>query len=220
MPENKDTHKNSIFAANLKNLMEYYGVKNVELADMLKVKKSAISNYLAGRTPKTDIQSKLAGLFAVSIDALLHSPGMINTTMREDPTHRLIPYIVPVFGNALSTTDDIYQNDNYEDFIRLTFPMHRDNDCYALKIMNDHMASFGIHEHSMVFFAVGTEVKSKSLAAVLLKKEGKIVIRQVTFFKNRMTLSSSVPEDKITCDKDNEDIQILGKVVSVNTPFH
>jgi transcriptional regulator with XRE-family HTH domain len=63
--------KNMIFSNELKNLMEEAHITQVKLAKYLDIAQSAVSNYLNGVTPRSDILIKIAQYFDVSMEQLL-----------------------------------------------------------------------------------------------------------------------------------------------------
>lgn len=206
--------KDPIFAANLKRLMEYYNVKNKDLSAILNLSRPAISNYRAGVVPRTETLARMAEVFGVSIDTLVCPAEDSVSAFNEDPLRRITPYIVPVFGNTLNTVDDIFRADNFDDYIRITFTPYGDYKCYAVRIHNNDLLSSGIADRSIVVFALNTDVKQNEIAAVLIRKEMKILICRVVTKGNTITLCTDKTATTYSNYNTKDDVKILGKVIS------
>lgn len=201
----------NIFAANLKRIMQDKNIKNKDLANAVGLSEPAISNYITKISmPRAELLSKIAEALQVSVDELIRAP---KTTLREDAT-TTPQYEVPLFSAILCSSDQVYRNDNFDDSIKLPFPAFGDHNCYAVKIYNDLLCSSGIAHGSLVVFAADTEVESGQFAAVLLKDEKKVVIRRVTFQKEKITLSTDESSVSYSNKKKDAEIEILGRVIT------
>ncbi len=198
------------FASNLKRIMQKKNIKSKDLANAVGLSKSAISNYIAGISmPRAELLSKIAGVLDVSVDALI---CRAKTTFKEDFDASLF-YEVPLFSALLSTSQQVYRNDNFNGSIALPFPPYGDFQCYAIKVIDESVSCFGITRGSIVLFAANTEVKNGQLAAVLLKDQRKVVIRRVSFEKEEMILSAGENSTSYPLNEENLSVEILGKVI-------
>jgi phage repressor protein C with HTH and peptisase S24 domain/DNA-binding XRE family transcriptional regulator len=67
----EEINTNVIFSERLRTLMKSRSITQTELADALGLAQSAISNYLKGRIPKSDILFRLAVYFGVTANSLV-----------------------------------------------------------------------------------------------------------------------------------------------------
>jgi len=200
-----------IFASNLKRIMHDKNIKNKDLATAVGLSEPAISNYVTRISmPRAELLSKIAEALQVSVDELIRVP---KTTLRED-SNAPLQFEVPFFSAILASTEQIYRNDNFDGSIIVPFPVFGDYNCYAVKIYNDLLRSSGFAHGSLVVFAANTEVKSGQFAAVVLKDERKVVIRRVTFQKDKITLSTDETSVSYPNKKKDSAIEILGRVIS------
>lgn len=200
-----------IFASNLKRIMQEKNIKNKDLATAVGLSEPAISNYITMFSmPRAELLSKIAEALQVSVDELIRAP---KTTLREDATTPL-QFEVPLFSAIISNSDQVYRNDNFDGNFTVPFPVFGDHNCYAVKIYNDLLCSSGIAHGSVVLFAADTEVRNGQFAAVLLKGEKKVVIRRVTFQKEKITLSTDESFVSYSNKKKDTEIEILGRVIS------
>jgi transcriptional regulator with XRE-family HTH domain len=79
----KNSKSGGRLAANLILLMNAAGVTQEILAEDLGLSQSSISNYLGGRTPKTDILFTIANYFRVTAPDLIHKDMRMEPGMRE-----------------------------------------------------------------------------------------------------------------------------------------
>jgi predicted XRE-type DNA-binding protein len=96
---------NEKFASALKKLMAQNDLNQATLADSLGVAQSAVSNYLKGRVPKTEILRRLSVYFQVSVESMLEG----SPTLSIDPTaeyHRCIElrHLMEVAGWGVEET--------------------------------------------------------------------------------------------------------------------
>ena len=208
---NNDFDKN-VFSSNLKRLMNKNNLKNKDLATLLGLSKSAISNYIAGiSVPRTEVLSKIAQAFDVPIETLIKKPPEpVNQNFRED---KFDVYQVPLFSDKLVSADIIYRNDNFNGSLTFPFPVYGDMDCYAVYISDELLAQSGITKKSIVIFASCLETNNGELAAVLLKRNMKIAVRRVFWETNKITLATDQTSESFKYKSKDDEIVVLGKVV-------
>lgn len=204
-----DFDKN-VFSSNLKHLMNKNGLKNKDLASLLGLSKSAISNYIAGISiPRTEVLSKIAETFGVPIETLIKK--LPEAYVLEENDYEV--YRVPLFADTLLSADMVYRNDHFNGSLTFPFPIYGDAECYAVKMSDNGLASSGIMKKSIVIFAADVEVKNGELAAILNKNKLKIVIRRVLIDKNYITVSDDKKSEVYQYQGKSDEIVILGKVV-------
>lgn len=193
--------------------MKKNNVKSKDLAKKLGLSKSAISNYTTGVSiPKAELIAKIAEIFNIKIEELLIPHYSI--TLNESPFAQHMFYEIPLLAKTLSSTDNITRNDNMQGFIKCTFPPYNDFKCFAVKISDNLLSISGITNKSIVIFALNSEVKDGEFAAIMLKKEKKVIIRRVSYAKNKITLSTDLSSEIYTYPNEKSNIVILGKIVS------
>lgn len=204
----------NVFSSNLKRIMNEKNWKNKDLASFLGLSKSAISNYIAGRSvPRTEVLLKIAEAFDVPIETLIKEPlegAPGNSTLCEGE-HAI--FKAPVFAERLNSAEFIYRSDHFNGEITFPYPIYDDFDCYALRITDNLLASSGIANKSTVIFTPKKEVKNGELAAVLLKKELKIVVRRILIENNKITLSTDKTSEVFKFKSKSDEVVLLGQVV-------
>lgn len=197
------------FQNKLQELIKLNKVKHIDLAKHLGFSsKSVISNYISGEaTPSVKTLTRIAYFFDINLDDLV---GYARATLHEDDSQSCN---IPVFDKVLASDTVIYRNDNYIGMLSSPVPVIADCDCYAVKIYDDSMKSFGFLQGSMVFFTPEGEFENGDIAAVLIKSKKQIFIRSVKLDKRKITLISDEKTEEFKITRNDCDAQILGKVV-------
>ena len=174
-----------MFAKQLKYLRELWKIRQEDLADVLNVEKSAISQYETGkRVPDIDKLSKLADYFGVTVDYLLNrsesSPNgqsvVSNISIRSLPLLETIHAGLPLLSAENWT-------------LQIEVPPSLNAD-FALRVKGDALSWVGIHAGDIVLLeqtsvptlecilAVGLEVENwQPSLHFYIQQNGKFVLR-------------------------------------------
>ncbi len=206
-------HSLEFFSENLRYLIKKNNIKNVELANFLGMSKSAISNYIAGvSVPKLETVIKIASYFDVNFENLIGKK--INEAEISFNEEGKLVYNIPLFHKRLVSDSIIYRNENYVGIITSPIPVNDDLECYAVKIYDDSMKSYGIIFGSMVIFSAVTEVSDDDIAVVFIKSKKQLYTRSVKCSDKKIELFSDNGKETYKITKSGCDAVILGKVVS------
>ncbi len=203
-----DTNKNSSFSVNLKNLMKQSSMRNIDLARLLGVSKSAISNYLSGYSvPPHDTRTAIAGIFQLEADDLLLQPDHLGE-------NRPSLFFVRVLCNTLISTKNLARNDNFCGNIVYPFPPVPGitSNLYAVKITDDSFKKSGLPSGSVVFFTPDVTPDENDLAVVTINKA--VYVRRVAIHNDRISISTDRKKEEFFYQGDNDgDVVVLGKIV-------
>lgn len=153
-----------VFAANLNRFLTASGIKQNEIAKMLRVAESTVSSWCNGaklpRMPKID---HLAQIFGVQRSDLLEEkralpPYMYPAKWREP---------VPLIGDIACGTP-ILAEQNITDYVQTPEHVYCD---FALKCHGDSMINAGIHDGDIVYIRQQSIVDNGQIAAVLVGDE-------------------------------------------------
>lgn len=204
--------KFEFFPENLKYLIKKNNIKNVELADYLKLKKSSITNYLKGTSvPRTETMFSIAEYFDVNAEVLIHHKiDKVKASFNEEGK---LVYNIPLFHKQLTSDSVIYRNENYIGIITSPIPVEEDLECYAIKAYDDSMKKFGISFGSLVIFSAATQCSDDDIAVVLIKSKKQLYIRSVRYLYKKIELASSKEKETFEITKNGCDAVVLGKVI-------
>ncbi len=201
------------FSKKLKHLIKINNVKNIDLANYLGCSKGVISNYISGNyVPKLETVIKIVSYFGVNFEYLIKEVTEECNHLNEIDK---IAYNIPTFLKDLNSDKIIYRNDNFIGHIisPLPLPVSDDTECYAVKIYDDSMNSFGIIKDSIAIFSPTCKAKNGDISAVFIKSKKQIFVRSIEKDKKTLKLISDDVVEEYKIEKNNCDAIILGKVI-------
>lgn len=205
-----DDKVNMTFANNLEYLLKKNKIRNIDLANAMNVRESAVANYKRGVVPKRDNLMRMAAYFGVSSEWLLEDPDNKKPHFEENEAFSLS---IDFFSKTLSSTDVIYKRDNFQSNFSSPIPVYKDSECYAVMAYDNLMKGFGIDKGSIAIFASNEPVSEGDIAAVLIKSAKKIVIRKVSYKSKFIILISDSSEEKFKNTTKDCDAVVLGKII-------
>lgn len=210
-----------MFSEKIKQLRKSKGITQAELAQVIKVSKSAICNYEKGfRTPDNNIiWKRIADYFNVSIDYLMDCEDSPTRSKNISYTYSNILPIetktLPILG-AVACGEPIYAPE--EANVCVTADSHIDAD-FALRAVGDSMINARIHDGDIVFIKAQPEVESGEIAAVAINDE--VTLKRVYYYQNEAKLVLT-PENPayapmVFTGAELDPINILGKAVAFHS---
>lgn len=190
-----------------------------DLADKIKIGKTAISNYETGYSmPSTAILTKIAGAFEMSLIELLsygkdYEVSKLNMPRLSQPVNdMIIPYL-----RERNVTQNIIAESNYMDtFITLPgFMLDETNGYICVKATDDSMEDSGIRRNDYVIVKRSVDIPNKSIVLALNHKTGKYILRRYLLDGHVIALlpaSSSTRFNIIRSDARNNEYKIIGYV--------
>lgn len=199
---------NKLFSDTLKKLRKEKGLTQEQLADALKISKSAISMYENGnREPNFETEELIADFFNVNI-SILRGKSSYNIPDGFLPLPKTKE--VPLLG-TIACGEPILATENIEMYIKVDESIPAD---FALKCKGDSMINARIFDGDIVYIRQQPDVEDGEIAAVLIGDEA--TLKKVHKYPNKIVLSACNPmyDDYIYTNEQLDDIRILGKAVA------
>jgi len=220
-----------IFAERLKEALKIRDIKQSKLADLTKIQKSAITQYLQGKyVAKQDKLYEIAKALDVSeswlmgrSDDMTRIPDYLRKSNDEDfdifKYDNIIP-VVPVKIPVIGTVPCGTPQEAIENAEEYTFQFPEDfkvNFDFALKCIGDSMINAGINENDFVFIKKQDFVDNGEIAIILI--EGDVTLKRF-YYDNEEKKITLLPENPKHIPKSYEgnkleEIKIIGKAVAV-----
>ena len=200
------------FAQRFKEALLCSGIQRKELALMLNVTKSTISNYENGyRTPDYDTLYRLAEIFGVSVDFLL---GTTTVPNGEVITPVVFQGRVPILG-TVPCGEPIEAIETILGYVDVPKKMEKDH--FALYAKGDSMAP-KIEDKDIIIIHQTCEVTNGKIAIVKVNGE-EATCKKLSLHDDTITLIPLNPNyDPVTYSSEealNLPITIIGEVVEV-----
>ena len=212
--------KKSDTAHRLKEGMELRNLKQVDLVEMTKINKGALSSYLSGKySPKQDNIYKLAMALNVSEAWLMgyDVPIERTTSQRKLSALEIPTKLIPVVG-TVACGNPIYAEENIQEYITVNAS---DNVDFALYAEGDSMNNCKIDDGDTIFIRKQNIVDDGDIALVLV--DDTATVKRFYDYPDKVILKpdSRNPRHKDLEYKKNEhNILIQGKVVFIKTFVH
>lgn len=195
-----------IFAKNLVRLMKEHQEKQTDIAALLKVSKSTVSDYCKGeQMPRMDKIEMLALHYGVLKSDLLEDRQALPENIIPVPRMNQIPLI-----GTIACGEPILADENIEEHVDIPEHIHAD---FALRCKGDSMIGARIHDGDIVYIRQQPSVDNGQIAAVLIEDEA-------TLKRVYVTLESVVlqPENPsfpplVYTGESMSEVRILGKLV-------
>lgn len=164
----KFAYDKTVFAKNLTEYMRRSGETQVDVAKTLKVSKSTVSAYCAGKQiPRMD-----------KIEAIARHYGVSKSDLLED--HSIIERIglpmtrIPILGR-ISAGLPLYAEQNVEGYTLTT--RNGGNEYFALRVVGDSMTAAGINPGNTIIVRRQSTVEDGEIAVVMVDDEDATVKR-------------------------------------------
>lgn len=198
----------------IKTLRKSLGYSQEELAKIINVHQTAVSQWEQGRTtPDIETIKKLASLFNVSVDYLL---GRSNAPANPiDPfsfanIQPIKKHRIPLLGK-IACGEPIFADEDFEGFIESDIEAD-----FALRCSGDSMTGARIMDGDIVLIKKQEMVENGQIAAVIIDNEA--TLKRVYYFPNdgKLILSPENPAyaPLVYMGEELNQIRILGKAVA------
>lgn len=208
------------FADMLAYLRKRDGYSQTELADKLKISRSAIGMYESGkREPDFETLEALADTFNVNMDTLLGKADDIKTPPLPS---NLIPARfrqAPLIGEIACGTP-ILAEQNIIDYIDV--PEHIQCD-FALKCQGRSMINLGVQDGDIVYIRSQPEVQNGQIAAVIVDgMEAEATLKKFYRYDNQIVLIPANDDDKpfVYTGEEMARVQVQGLAVGFTHVFN
>lgn len=208
------------FADMLAYLRKRDGYSQTELADKLKISRSAIGMYESGkREPDFETLEALADTFNVNMDTLLGKADDIKTPPLPS---NLIPARfrqAPLIGEIACGTP-ILAEQNIIDYIDV--PEHIQCD-FALKCQGRSMINLGVQDGDIVYVRSQPEVQNGQIAAVIVDgMEAEATLKKFYRYDNQIVLIPANDDDKpfVYTGEEMARVQVQGLAVGFTHVFN
>lgn len=194
-----------VFAANIRQLRKWNKLLQKDLAKILGVSNSIVSDWEKGnKMPRAGVIQKISDYFDVPKSSLFEVPGTSFTTLRETI---LVPIVGQIScGNGVLAYEDI---EGYE-----TTPKEWLNggDYFYLRAKGDSMIGSRIYEGDLLLIRKQEEVEEGEIAAVMIENEA--ILKRVYRRGDNMVLQSENPlYPPIVCVKG--EVRVIGKLKKI-----
>ena len=196
----------------LRKMRKKSNMSATEVAEILGVSKSTISNYENGiRKPGIDKLLELTKIYGVSIQTILDTENFAGLDYFDHNSKK-----IPILG-TIRAGEPIYAEENIIGYTDLGSDYNMDDEYFALYVIGDSMNKSRICEGDIVIVRRQSTVDNGEIAIILIDNEEATVKK---FFRNgnSVTLmpSSTNPEHKQRKVNLKENaVEVLGKVVEV-----
>lgn len=197
-----------LFSEQLKKLRKERGLTQEQLANLLKISKSAISMYENGnREPNFETEELIADFFNVNI-SILRGKGQTPIPEGFMPFPKMKK--IPLLG-TIACGEPILATENIEMYVKVGESIPAD---FALKCKGDSMINARIFDGDIVYIRQQSDVDDGEIAAVLIGDEA--TLKKVHKFPNKIVLSPCNPmyDDLVYSNEQLDEIRILGKAVA------
>lgn len=204
------------FCSILKTLRKQQKITQDELAKLLGVGKTTVSNYETGySSPDKDNIIKMASIFNVSIDYLL---GRVSAKEgAESASHFMlhkntVMMQIPIFG-MIQNTSFLQTKENIIDYVDLPKDYLGNGEYFGYRMYGDSMNLNKINDGDYVLIRRQSYVDNGDLALVLIKQEA--TIRRYYQQGKYITLmpASNNPAHQPTFYETGYEVTILGKPI-------
>lgn len=197
----------------IKELRKKRGYSQKELADILFVNQTAVSQWERGATsPNQSTLIKLSELLGVSTDYLLGvSDEKDDLSSLPSNVFKIVKKRIPLLG-TIAAGVPIYADEDRESYVEVGADMQAD---FCLKTKGDSMIGAGIDDGDIVFIKKQDMVNNGQIAAVLVEDEATL---KTVYFKNgSIMLVAANPEYEpiIIGENDCLNVRILGKAIAL-----
>lgn len=198
----------------IKTLRKSLGYSQEELAKIINVHQTAVSQWEQGRTtPDIETIKKLASLFNVSVDYLLDRSNAPANPIDPFSFSNIQPvkkHRIPLLGE-IACGEPIFADEDFEGFIESDIEAD-----FALRCNGDSMTGARIMDGDIVLIKKQDMVENGQIAAVIIENEA--TLKRVMYFKEKNTLilkpENPRYEDLIYTNDELNQIRILGKAVA------
>lgn len=198
----------------IKTLRKSLGYSQEELAKIINVHQTAVSQWEQGRTtPDIETIKKLASLFNVSVDYLLDRSNAPANPIDPFTFANIQPikkHRIPLLGE-IACGEPIFADEDFEGLIESDIGAD-----FALRCNGDSMTGARIMDGDIVLIKKQDMVENGQIAAVIIENEA--TLKRVMYFKEKNTLilkpENPRYEDLIYTNDELNQIRILGKAVA------
>lgn len=128
---------NEKIASRIKSLRLDRGLTQVQLAEKLRVSQNIISSWEVGRTKPSQMLSKVADFFGVSIDYLVGESEVRNAEKKIASPR--VGVKIPLVGSIVAGEPSLALED-VEDFVEISPSLAASGDFFALRVHGDSMS--------------------------------------------------------------------------------
>lgn len=218
----------------LKKLRKYKGINQDELAQMLGVGKTTISNYETGYTvpPNTNLR-QLANFFGVTLDGLTNDGITIDDLLKKlAPSNGVTPPQEPILRNPPATPFQEMAVPVYMNLTTHCVPVHQfifstsfigEGEFFGLKISGNRMDRAGLSDGSIAIIRSQDFADDNEVVAVALDDNPAFICRY--FRQGELVLLESESSNPayhrpIVVNPKAQTFKILGKVIkSIQSVF-
>lgn len=205
-------------AERLKELMEYFGIKQNDLSNRTGIPKSAISMYVNGdRIPRQNRISDIADTYNVNEAWLMGYDVPMRKENSESGTKfdNIFPVEIhkyPLLGNV-ACGKPIFMSEERESYVMTGTDMKAD---FCLKAKGDSMINARIHDGDIVFIRKQSTVENGEIAAVAIEDEATLK----RFYRDENTGTITLVAENpnypplVFTKDDKKNVYILGKAIA------
>lgn len=199
-------------SSRIKQLREERGLTQIELAKILKISNTTLSQYETGaRVPSDDIKAALADYFSVSLDFLF---GRTNQRTKSVESPKGVR--IPVLGDVAAGLP-IEAVENIVDYEEIDQAMAASGEHFGLRLKDDSMEP-RMKDGDVVIVRKQEDVKSGDVAVVLVNGDS-ATVKRIKKGPSGITLIPNNPVyDPMFYSSDEIEqlpVRILGKVVEL-----
>lgn len=207
----------SLFALNLKELMDREGTTNTQLANAVDVSLSAVGKWLSGNVlPRVNVQLKVADYYGVErADLFALKEGANHESLPPDLPSNILPITkkkFPLLGN-IACGEPIFADEDFEGYVEAGADIDAD---FCLRASGDSMVGARIHDGDIVFIKQQPIVDNGQIAAVLIENEATLKRFYYDQASDTVQLMAENPSYApiVKMKSDLEDIRILGRAIA------
>lgn len=211
----------SVLGRRLRLLRESKNIAQKDLADILHISNSTLSQYESGqRVPSDDVKLQFASYFGVTVDYLLgrtdNKSTHTGTMSREDilsiPGIEPLPHFTrkPRLG-AIACGEPIIAIEDADEFDDVPEEIACD---FTLLCRGDSMIGARIYDGDIVYIRSQDTVESGEIAAVMIDDEA--TLKRVRIYPDQIVLFPENPqyEPLVFSKEEMNNVRILGKAVA------
>lgn len=198
----------------IKTLRKSLGYSQEELAKIINVHQTAVSQWEQGRTtPDIETIKKLASLFNVSVDYLLDRSNAPANPIDPFSFSNIQPvkkHRIPLLGE-IACGEPIFADEDFEGFIESDIEAD-----FALRCSGDSMTGARIMDGDIVLIKKQDMVENGEIAAVIIENEA--TLKRVYYYPKdgKLILNPENPAyaPLVYVDEELNQIRILGRAVA------